>query len=114
MTATIDRGSTEQAKRPSQGQFVLVWGGLWAPATALLITLFDWYTTRHRDPLFDIVLRFVSFIIAGMLGGPVLDRYQRLRVGKKPSRAASITRPVMFIVLMLGLAFVLWTMLHTR
>jgi len=112
MTATTDRESTEQGKRPGQGLLLLVWGGLWGPTVALLATVFDWYRTRQLEPPLRIALRFVIFIIIGILYGLVVYRYPKLFVGKKPTRAASVTRFILFIALMLGLAFVFWTMAH--
>jgi drug/metabolite transporter (DMT)-like permease len=100
----------EQVKAPRKALFVFVWGVLlWGGSSALAITLFN-YTTHHVETFYEVVGRFVIFMAAGILFGLSLwDRLEAQRRKKLP-RTANILRLVLFISLMLGLTYVLWTM----
>jgi MFS family permease len=105
--------SMEHANPPRKALFIFVWGVLgWGFSTALAITLFDWYTTRHIETYNRIVGRFLIFVALGAVWGlRIWNRRDELG-RKKLTRAASITQLVLFIGLMLGLAFALWAMAH--
>ena len=103
--------SMEQVKTLRKTLFVFVWGVLmWGGSTALAITLFDWYTTHRIETPYNIVGRFVIFMALGILQG--LFMWNRLETlgHTKPTRTGSIVRGVLFIGLMLGLSYALWTM----
>jgi hypothetical protein len=99
----------EQTRNPSAKQFVLVWcvlGGL----TSLGISVVERYGTRYLDSVQHIVGRLAVFMALGALYGLALHRYPMWRNVGKPTRARTILRTVLFVVLMLGLAFILWSL----
>ena len=100
----------EQVKTPRKALLVFVWGVLMlGGSTALAITLFDWYTTQRIETPYNIVGRFVTFMAVGVLYG--LDLWNRRDTGRiKPTRTGNILRGVVFLALMLGLSYALWTM----
>jgi hypothetical protein len=105
----------EQQKSPRKALFVFVWGVLmWGGSTALAITLFDWYTTHYIDTPYKVVGRFVIFMAFGILMGLLMWNRREALGRTKLTRTGSIVRLVLFISLMLGLSYVLWTMVHHR
>jgi hypothetical protein len=103
----------EPAHPPRKALFIFVWGVLgWGFSTALAITLFDWYTTRRIGMPYQVVGRFGIFMVAGVFSGLLIWNRLEAMGRKKATRAASITQLVLFISLMLGLAFALWAMAH--
>jgi len=85
---------------------VFLWGG----CTALLITLWDWYRTGHFDSFPWIVIRFAIFMTMGIFWGLWMWKSMESLGRKKITRTESIMRFVLFIGLMLGLAYLLWRM----
>jgi len=114
MTERMDRESMELVKHPGKWAYAALWGGLWAPLTVLGITLFDWYRTRQLESLRHIALKLVIFVTLGILYGLGLHRYHESRVAKNPTRARQVTQIVLFVVLMMGLIYVLWVMASAR
>jgi hypothetical protein len=101
----------EQVKPPSKALFVFVWGVLlWGGLTALLITLYDWYATHQIDSPYRIVGRLVISIAAGILWGLIMWNRRKAIGQRKLTRTGGLVRPVLFISLMLGLTYVLFTM----
>ncbi len=99
----------EQIEHASKARFVFVWGVLiWGGATALAITLFDWYTTHHVETIYRVVGRFVIFMVLGIFFGLSLwNRFVELS-RKKPTTAGHKLRLVLFVGLMAGLVCLLW------
>jgi hypothetical protein len=104
----------EQVKYPGKWSYAAFWGGLWAPLAVLGITLFDWYRNRQLDLPRHIVLTLMIFMTTGAVYGLGLHKYQESRVAKNPTRARRATQMILFIVLMLGLIYVLWVMATAR
>jgi uncharacterized membrane protein YidH (DUF202 family) len=103
----------EQANPPRKTLFIVVFGVLgWGFSTALAVTLFDWYTTGHFETPYRIVGRFVIFMALGAGWGLRMWNRRDELGRKKLTRAESATQLVLFISLMLGLAFALWAMAH--
>jgi hypothetical protein len=102
----------ESMKPPRRTLFVLLWGVLgFGGGTALLATVVDWHAARHLTPA-HIVFRFVIYMALGIVYGRFLwDRVTNTDY-KKLSRTQTIVRSVLFIGLMLGLGFILWTMIR--
>jgi drug/metabolite transporter (DMT)-like permease len=100
----------EQVKSPNKALFVFVWGVLWGGLTALIITLFDWYTTHRVDSPYHIVGRFVIFTAAGTVLGQLMWNRRKALGARKLTRTGNMVRLILFIGLMLGLSYVLWTM----
>ena len=103
----------EQAKAPRKALFILIWGVLfWGGSTALAITLFDRYLDRHFDTPYTVVVRFVTYMAAGILWGLWLWAWSgRRAMGRQePTRTGTIVRLALFIGLMTGLACALWIM----
>jgi len=92
------------------GQRSPVFWGVWGICTALAVTLFDWYRNRHFDSWLEIAGRIAIFVAVGIFLGPFVSKRMRARGDKTPTRAASIARFALFILLMLALAYVLWVM----
>lgn len=87
---------------------VLGWGAL----TALLITLFNWYPAHRFESAHSIALRFLIFMVGGIwFGSSSWNR--RETVGcKELSRTGNIVRLVVFAGLMIGLGYILWSMIR--
>jgi hypothetical protein len=102
----------EQTRNPGAKQFVLVWG-VFGGLTSLGISVLERYGTRYPDSVLHIVGRLAIFIALGALYGLALQRYPMLRGVGKTTGASSIVRIVLFAVLMLGLAYILWSMART-
>ena len=101
----------EQAKPPRKALFIFVWGVLlWGGSTALAITLFNWYTTRRGETSYEVVGRFVIFMALGILWGLLVWNRREALGRRKLTRTGNILRFVLFVSLILGLAYVLWTM----
>ena len=101
----------EQVRTPRKALFVFVWGVLiWGCSTALAITLFDWYTTHRVEMSYKVVVRFIVFMAGGILYGLHLWNRREALDRVKPTRTGNIVRGVLFLALMLGLAYALWTM----
>jgi uncharacterized membrane protein YidH (DUF202 family) len=101
----------DQAKAAKKVLFVVAWGVLlWGGSTALAITLFDWYTTHRLGTPYEVVGRFVIFMIGGIWCG-LLAWNRREAIGhRKPTRTGSAVRLVLFVILMVGLTCALWAM----
>jgi hypothetical protein len=99
----------EHANPPGKTLFIVVWGVLgWGCSTALVITLFDWCTTRHIQSPYEVVGRFMLLMaLGGIWGLRIWNRRDELG-RKKLTSDGSITLLALFISLMLGLAFALW------
>jgi hypothetical protein len=101
----------EQVKAPSKALFVFGWGVLvWGSLTALVISLFDWYTTHQIGSPYDIVGRFVIFMAAGILWGLIMWNRRKAIGQRKLTLTGGLVRLVLFIGLMLRLAIALFTM----
>jgi hypothetical protein len=101
----------EQAKPQRKALFVFVWGVLiWGCSTALAITLFDWYRTHQLETPYQIVARFVISMAVGVWWGLSVWNRREAPGRVKPTRTGNILRGVLFISLMLGLTYALWTM----
>ena len=101
----------EQVKTPRKALFVFVWGVLiWGASTALANILFDWYRTHQIETLYQIVARFVISMAVGVLVGLSWWNRREALGHKKLTRTGNILRGVLFIGLMLGLTYALWTM----
>jgi hypothetical protein len=102
----------EQVKTPRKALFVFVWGVLlWGGSTALAITLFKRYVTHDIETFPEVVVRFVIFMAAGIFFGlSLLSRREAQGLPTKLTRTVNLLRLVLFISLMLGLTYVLWTM----
>ncbi|MGH9701484.1 MAG: hypothetical protein ACRD52_18765, partial [Candidatus Acidiferrales bacterium] len=74
-----------QAKAPRKAFFVLIWGVLmWGGSTALLMTLFNWYTPRQFGSGYEIVGRFVIFMGLGIYWGLYMwQKLSTLHSGKR-------------------------------
>jgi ABC-type methionine transport system permease subunit len=85
---------------------------MWGGSTALALTLFNWYTTHRIETLYQIVARFVISMAVGVLMGlSMWNTLRREALGhKKLTRTGNILRGVLFVTLMLGLSYALWTM----
>jgi hypothetical protein len=83
---------------------------MWGGSTALLVTLVDWYMTRHFGSVYEIVGRFVIFMGLGTFFGLYLWRVREASGWKQPTRTGNIVRLAVFSVLMVGLIYALWTM----
>jgi len=103
--------SMEQARPPSKARFVVVRGVLlWGSSTALVMTLFNWYTTHRIETIYHIVGRFVIFMTLGIWWGLLMWNRLETLGQRKPTRTGTAVRLVLFISLMLALAYALWTM----
>lgn len=100
----------EQVRPTKKALFVFVWGSLaWGGSTALVITLFDWFTTHRLETVYQIFGRFVIFMALGVWWGLFMWRNEGL-ARRKLTRTGSAVRLVLFLSLMLGLVYALWTM----
>lgn len=115
--------SMEQAARRRKAHFIFVWGSLFfGGLTALISWLFDWHRTGHAGPLWSIALRFATFMMVGAVWGlrmwKRIESSERKPVDKARSRTKSIVQTVtksivqtvVFVVVMAGLAYLLWRM----
>ena len=103
--------STEQVKPPRKALFVFIWGVLiWGGSSALLATLLDRYITHRAETFYQVVGRFVVFMAGGILYGLLLWNRSELQSQRKLTRTGNALRLVVFISLMLGLTYILWTM----
>ncbi len=83
---------------------------MWGGSTALLMTLFNWYTPRQFGSGYEIVGRFVIFMGLGIYWGLYMwQKLSTLHSGKR-TRTGNILRLVFFIILMLALIYALWSM----
>lgn len=102
----------EQVKAPKKALFVLVWGVLvWGGSTALAMTLFDRYTHQIDAP-YEVVVRFVLFMAAGVLWGLWMWNGREAIGRRERRRTGTIVRLVLFIGLMTGLVYALVTMVR--
>jgi drug/metabolite transporter (DMT)-like permease len=99
----------EQARLPRK-TWTVAGGACWGGITALAITLLNWYNAQHIETLRRVIGRFAIFILLGILVSflPVGPIFQN----RKPTRTQTIALFVLFICLMLGLAYLLWTMVR--
>jgi hypothetical protein len=88
----------------------VVWA-FWGFCTALLITLSDGYSTHHFESPLRILFHFVLFVVIGVLLGPVLAKYGRWH---ERTRTGATLRVILFAVLMVLLAYILWRMATGR
>jgi hypothetical protein len=96
---------------PRKARFVIVWGVLiWGVSMALAMTLFNWYTARRLETVHHIVGRFVIFMTLGIGWGLFLWNRLGALGRKKPTRTVNILRLLLFVSLMLALAYALWAM----
>jgi hypothetical protein len=103
----------EQANPPRKTLFIFVWGVLgWGFSTVLVMTLFDWYTTRRMQSRYEVVSRFVLFMAVGGLWGERIGRWRDAVGRKKLTNAGSIILLVLFTSLILALAIALWATTH--
>ena len=100
----------EQANLSSKRRFILGWGVLWGGLTAFGITLLDWRETGRMDSVRLIAGRFAVFIAVGSLWGLAVNRYPAMSASKLVLRIPPKVRTVLFVVLMVGLAYALWSM----
>jgi hypothetical protein len=98
----------EQAARPRRAHFVLFWGIGWGGLTALLSWLFDWHRTGFIDSVHHIVIRFAVFMAAGTFVGLWMWKKQQSPSQKRIGRNESVVRTVIFWVVMVLLAILLW------
>jgi hypothetical protein len=103
------RYKMEQARFPRK-TWTVAGGACWGGITALAITLLNWYHPDHIETLRKVIGRFVIFILAGILASflPVGPIFQN----RKHTRSQTIGLFVLFICLMLGLAYLLWAMVR--
>jgi hypothetical protein len=99
----------EQANLSGKRGIILGWGVLWGGLTALGISLFDWRETG-RISVRHIVGRVVIFIALGSLWGLARNRYPAMNGSRLVMRIPPKARTVLFVVLMGGLAYALWSM----
>jgi len=59
----------EQVARPRKALFVLFWIVFWGVPVALLTWFFDWHRTGRVGSIYEILLRFASFMSSGVVGG---------------------------------------------
>jgi len=78
--------------------------------SALLVTLFNFYTSHHFDSPDEIAVRFGIFMALGSLWGNSVWKRREALGHKKLTRTGNIVRGVLFLSLMLGLTYALWTM----
>jgi len=81
-------------------------GGL----TALASTLFDWYTTHRIETVHQILGRFLIFMALGIWWGLLMWNWREALGRKRLTRTGTAVRFVLFLGLMLGLAYALWSM----
>lgn len=98
----------EEVKTQSKVLFAFVWGVCWGGLMTLAITLSDRYITHHSEPSYRIVIRFMIFTALGICLGSFIRNRREALSRKKPTRTGNVVRSVLFISLMLGLAFILW------
>lgn len=102
----------KQVARSRKVVWVLVWGVLfWGAGTALGISILEWHSTGHFGSFYGVVGRFVIFMIGGVLVG--LSMWKSLESSgrkKKMTRTKAIAHTVLFFMVMLALAYLLWRM----
>jgi uncharacterized membrane protein len=96
----------EQATLPRKF-WTVVGGACYGGITALAITLLNWYNAQHIETLRRVIGRFVIFILVGILVSflPIRPIFQN----RKPTRTQTVALFVLFICLILGMAYLLWT-----
>ena len=103
----------QQATTASKVRVVLLRGVLaWGFSTALLITLFNWYSTHQIENWIEISGRFVIYMAMGIPLGLFIWRKREEQAIRKPTRTLNIIRLVFFIALMAASAYALWEMTH--
>lgn len=80
----------------------------------LLIEVADWYPNRHLDSLSHILVRLrINIALGFVLGAFVWNRLEAQRRAKL-TQSQGVVRFVLFVVLMLGLAYFLWWMVGRK
>jgi hypothetical protein len=103
----------ENAK-PHRASFIIRWGVVWGGLMTLLIEVMDWYPNRYLDPLSHILVRLgINIALGFVLGSFMWDRLEARRRAKLTQSQGAV-RFVLFVVLMLGLAYLLWWMVGRR
>jgi hypothetical protein len=100
----------ENAKPPRKASFIVKWGVVWGG----LMTLMDWYPNRHLDPLSHTLVRLgIGVALGFVLGAFMWNRLEAQRRAKL-TQSQGVVRFVLFVVLMLGLAYLLWWMVGRK
>ena len=104
----------ENAKGLRKASFIVAWGVGWGGLMTLANEVIDWYSNRHLDPLSHIFVRLGINIALGFVLGVFV--WNRLEARRRTSftQTQVIVRFVLFVVLMLGLAFLLWWMVGRK
>jgi len=99
----------EQANPKSSRKaiFVAGWALVWGGSTALVLTLSDRHRTGHFDTPLHSAVRFAIFMIGGVFMG-----LSMWKLSQEPRKQRSPTmlrvQFVVFVALMLGLAYMVW------
>jgi drug/metabolite transporter (DMT)-like permease len=96
-----------QAEPRRKISFVLTWGLLWGFGTASLATAWDFYR-GELGSVYAIIGRALIFIALGPVFGFYLWEVSKRPAMKRLPRSQAILRTVLFIALMVGLAYVLY------
>jgi dipeptide/tripeptide permease len=99
----------EQAKPPKNALAVVAGGIAWGSLSALAITVLDRYNTHQTETTGRVVSRFGIFIAFGIVVR--FFRWPDLN-NREFSRTEVTARSALYICLMLGLAYLYWTMIH--
>ena len=104
----------ETAKSPRRTSFIIRWGVVWGGLMTLLIEVIDWYPNRHLDPLSHILVRLgINIALGFVLGAFMWNRLKAQRPAKLTQRQG-VVRFVLFVLLMLGLIYLLWWMVGRK
>ncbi|MGC2722169.1 MAG: hypothetical protein WA209_21490 [Candidatus Acidiferrales bacterium] len=110
MSSSINSKSATPERLPGRWSIAIFWAGLWAPLVVLAINLSDRSSTGHVAPWKDIFVHLTIFVGMGFLLGLGLRSYQEWRSTRPPSRSPLATRHVLFVSLLVALAYFLWRM----
>ena len=104
----------ENAKPHRKASFIIRWGVVWGGLMTLLIEVMDWYPNRHLDPLSHILVRLGINIALGFVPGAFMWNRLEAQRRAKLTQSQGAVRFALFVVLMLGLAYLLWWMVGRK